>query len=148
MNRVDTAVAEDVRKERTMRRTLIACLFVCLGGFGAHAADDARGKETYVRYCGACHGPEGKGDGIAGTYMQPKPIDLTQIAKKNKGEFPIVHVMQTIDGRTTVRAHGDPQMPVWGEIFTDQANSLTSRQNEVRAKVMAITDYIRSIQEE
>jgi mono/diheme cytochrome c family protein len=130
-----------------MRRLLIASLFACLGSIGAHAAEDAPGKETYVRYCGACHGPEGKGDGIAGTFMRPKPVDLTQIAKKNKGEFPFMRVMETIDGRNTVRAHGDPQMPVWGEIFTDQANSPTSRQNEVRAKVMAITDYIRSIQE-
>lgn len=88
----------------------------------------------------------GRGDGIAGTFMRPKPVDLTQIAKKNKGEFPFMRVMQTIDGRNTVRAHGDPQMPVWGEILTDQANSPNSRQAEVHSKLMAITDYIRSIQ--
>jgi mono/diheme cytochrome c family protein len=131
-----------------MRRLLIACLFACLGSIGTHAAAaDAPDKETYVRHCGACHGPEGKGDGIAGTFMRPKPVDLTQIAKKNKGEFPFMRVMETIDGRNTVRAHGDPQMPVWGEIFTAQANAPTARQSEVRAKIMAITDYIRSIQE-
>ena len=130
-----------------MHRTLIACLLACLGSVPAHAADDVPGKETYVRYCGACHGPDGKGDGIAGTFMRPKPTDLTQIAKNNKGEFSFMRVMQSIDGRATVRAHGDPQMPVWGEVFTTEANSPTSRQTEVRGKVMAITDYIRSIQE-
>jgi mono/diheme cytochrome c family protein len=130
-----------------MRTALIASLAVCLAATMIQAADETPGKETYVRYCGACHGPGGKGDGIAGTFMRPKPIDLTQIAKKNKGEFPFTRVMETIDGRNTVRAHGDPQMPVWGEILTDQASSPMARQNEARGKVMAITDYIRSIQE-
>jgi mono/diheme cytochrome c family protein len=130
-----------------MRKTLMAAAFSCLGLAIVQAADEPPGKETYVRYCGACHGPGGKGDGIAGTFMRPKPTDLTQIAKQNKGEFPANRVMQTIDGRNTVRAHGDPQMPVWGEIFTEQGSSPMARQNEVRGKVIAITDYIRSIQE-
>jgi mono/diheme cytochrome c family protein len=130
-----------------MRTALMAGLVACLGVAVVHAADEPSGRETYVRYCGACHGPDGKGDGIAGTFMRPKPIDLTQIAKQNKGEFPSARVMATIDGRNTVRAHGDPQMPVWGEILVDQASSPMARQNEARGKVMAITDYIRSIQQ-
>ena len=129
-----------------MRKTLIAGLMACLAVGMAYAAD-APGKEMYVRYCGACHGPKGKGDGIAGTFMRSKPIDLTQIAKKNNGEFPFMRMMETIDGRRSVRAHGDPEMPVWGEILKDQASSPMARDNEVRGKVMAITDYIRSIQE-
>jgi hypothetical protein len=79
--------------------------------------------------------------------MRPKPIDLTQIAKQNGGEFPTMRVMATIDGRQTVRAHGDAQMPVWGEIFADQAAHESSRRAEVQGKLMAITSYIRSIQE-
>jgi mono/diheme cytochrome c family protein len=130
-----------------MRNTLMIGLVASLAASMVQAADQPGGKETYVRYCGACHGPGGKGDGIAGTVMRPKPTDLTQIAKKNKGEFPLVHVMETIDGRKTVRAHGDPQMPVWGEILTDQAGSPASPQNEARTKILAITDYVRSIQE-
>jgi mono/diheme cytochrome c family protein len=130
-----------------MYRTLIACLLASLGSIAAHAAEDVPGKQTYVRYCGACHGPEGKGDGIAGTFMRPKPIDLTQIAKQNNGEFPVMRVMESIDGRATVRAHGDPEMPVWGEVFAKDASSTMARQTEVRGKVMAITNYVRSIQE-
>ncbi len=131
-----------------MHRTLIAGVFTVVFAVAAVAAEDAPGKETYLRYCGACHGPAGKGDGIAGTFMRPKPTDLTEIAKRNKGEFPFRRVMETIDGRNTVRAHGDPQMPVWGEILTDEASpsGTASPQAEVRGKVMAITTYIRSIQ--
>ena len=121
---------------------------LALAGTTAHAADsDAPGRAVYLRYCGACHGPGGHGDGIAGTFMRPKPADLTQLAKANKGEFPFMHVMEVIDGRNTVRAHGDPQMPVWGEVVADQASSAMDRRAEVRGKLMVITDYLRSIQE-
>jgi mono/diheme cytochrome c family protein len=105
------------------------------------------GRDMYVRYCGACHGPAGKGDGIAGTFIRPKPADLTQIAKKNGGQFPTEKVAETIDGRNTPRVHGDPDMPVWGEIFQEQAGWDASRRARVRAQILAITAYLGSIQE-
>jgi mono/diheme cytochrome c family protein len=112
-----------------------------------YAADpDDPGRAVYLRYCGACHGPGGRGDGIAGTFMRPKPTDLTQLAKDNKGEFPFVRVMEDVDGRNTVRGHGDPQMPVWGETFADQATWGIERRAEVRGKLMVIIEYLRSIQ--
>lgn len=129
-----------------MRRMVIVGLLVCLGVATAHAEGDP-GKQAYVRYCGACHGPEGKGDGIAGTFMRAKPADLTQLAKQNGGTFPFMRVMETIDGRNTPRAHGEPQMPVWGEIFAEEPTWEMARRSETRAKLAAITDYIKSIQE-
>jgi mono/diheme cytochrome c family protein len=111
------------------------------------AADDEPGRALYLRYCGACHGPGGKGDGVAGTFMRPKPIDLTQIAKKNGGTFPFEETMRIIDGRTTVRAHGDPDMPVWGEVFRDHPAWEMTRRAGVRGTLMLITDHLRSIQE-
>ena len=107
---------------------------------------DHPGRATYLRYCGACHGPAGKGDGIAGTFMNPKPGDLTQIATKNGGTFPTMRTLRYIDGTEEVRAHGDPDMPVWGEVFRDQAGWDNSHRNEVRGKLLVITDYIQSIQ--
>jgi mono/diheme cytochrome c family protein len=114
----------------------------------ARAADDDPKHAVYVRYCGACHGPNAKGDGIAGTLMTPKPPDLTVLAKKNQGEFPFMRVMRVIDGRDTVRAHGDPTMPVWGEVFSaDAAGSSLGERIEVQGKLMLLTDYLRSVQE-
>jgi mono/diheme cytochrome c family protein len=114
----------------------------------AQAAEtDNPSKALYLRYCGACHGPGGKGDGIAGTFMRPKPTDLTQLAKKAKGEFPFLQVMEAIDGRNSVQAHGDPDMPVWGEIFQEQSSWDMTRRAEVRGKLMVIADYLRSVQE-
>ncbi len=103
-------------------------------------------KATYVQYCGACHGPAGKGDGIAGTFMTTKPTDLTTIAQRNGGTFPFMRVMQYIDGTESVRAHGDPDMPVWGEVFRAQSTWDATRRTEVRGKLLVITDYLSSIQ--
>jgi mono/diheme cytochrome c family protein len=123
-----------------------AAAWLALGGVAAGGAEEAN-RALYLQYCGACHGPEGRGDGIAGTFFRPKPTDLTQIAKRNGGEFPYLRTMEAIDGRNTVRAHGDPTMPVWGELFQEQAAWTPARRAEARGKIMMITEHLRSIQE-
>lgn len=120
-------------------------LAAALATLPARAADDP-GREAYLRYCGACHGPDGKGDGIAGSLMTPKPSDLTQIAKKHGGEFPFQQVAADIDGTRTVRAHGDSAMPVWGDLFKAEPHWEASRRAEVQAKIALITNYVKSIQ--
>ena len=35
----------------------------------AAAGDPAKGKALYEKYCVACHGPQGKGDGPAGRML-------------------------------------------------------------------------------
>lgn len=110
-------------------------------------AEELPGRPLYLRYCGACHGPSGKGDGIAGTFMRPKPTDLTQIAKQNNGHFPFRKVVDVIDGRNTPRAHGDPDMPVWGERFHDDPAWDVHRRASVRGKILVITEYLETIQE-
>ncbi len=114
---------------------------------GEAAETDTPGKWLYLKYCGACHGSDGKGDGVASGFMRPKPTDLTQLAKKAGGTFPYVPTMQAIDGTKTVAAHGDANMPVWGEIFRLESSAPMERRVDVQGKVMLITDYIRSIQE-
>jgi mono/diheme cytochrome c family protein len=130
-----------------MSKLLMAGLILCAGSLSAGAADDDPNKAAYLRYCGACHGPGGKGDGVESSFLRPPPTDRTQIAKKKGGDFPVLRVMQIIDGRATVRAHGDPEMPVWGEIFAQQASRPETKRAEVQGKIMAITEHIRSIQQ-
>jgi mono/diheme cytochrome c family protein len=125
--------------------TLVMLAFFLQGA--ARAAEPRSGKALYLQYCGACHGPDAKGDGVAGTFMRPKPLDLTQIAKKNGGTFPARQTMAYIDGRTTVRAHGDPDMPVWGTIFREQPNWDVRRRTDVQEKIRLITEYLATIQE-
>ncbi|HVN84516.1 MAG TPA: c-type cytochrome [Candidatus Binatia bacterium] len=112
-------------------------------------AETNQGKAAYLKYCSACHGESAKGDGVVSGFMQPKPTDLTQLAKQNHGEFPMLLVVQGIDGTKTVRAHGDSAMPVWGETFRREGvgASVMSPEANVRGKVMLIADYLRGIQE-
>jgi mono/diheme cytochrome c family protein len=111
------------------------------------ATDDAHpGEALYRRYCSSCHGPGAKGDGIAATVLRPKPTDLTMIAKNNNGEFSADQVAKSIDGRTTLRAHGDPEMPVWGEILDEEGAATGQAPAEIRTKIDLVTDYLKSIQ--
>jgi len=103
-------------------------------------------KKTYLRYCSACHGETGKGDGVVSGLMRPKPTDLTALSKENKGEFPYARVLQVIDGRQVVSAHGNAEMPVWGEVFLAEDGTNFARQAQVRGKVMLIIDHLISIQ--
>ncbi|GIW44086.1 MAG: hypothetical protein KatS3mg077_1368 [Candidatus Binatia bacterium] len=123
------------------------------GGFvGAASVAPAKepippARQAYLRYCSACHGETGKGDGVVSHLMNPRPSDLTQLAKKNKGEFPFMRVIRIIDGRETLRAHGDPDMPVWGEIFASEVPGAINKEARIRGKVLLITEYLASIQE-
>lgn len=43
-------------------------------------ADEAatkKGKKTYTQLCVICHGAKGKGDGVAGAALNPKPANFT-----------------------------------------------------------------------
>lgn len=37
----------------------------------------AEGKKTYVHLCVVCHGDKGRGDGLAGMALTPRPANLT-----------------------------------------------------------------------
>src|SRR5512140_3062872 len=129
-----------------MTKSLLLALAMSMAtaALAAPADTESPNRAVYLQYCGACHGPAGKGDGIAGSFMTKKPTDLTVVAKQNKGEFPYMHIMRVIDGRDTVRAHGDPDMPVWGEVFAENSAAPVGRRIEIQGKLMLLTDYIRS----
>jgi mono/diheme cytochrome c family protein len=129
---------------------LIAALMIPAN---ARAADDEipsalveDGHRTYLNLCASCHGDTGKGDGPLASELVTKPIDLTQIARKNDGKFPFWHVYQTINGRRIPRAHGKPEMPVWGrgpEMFYGGI----APGEATREWMLAVTFYLQSIQE-
>jgi mono/diheme cytochrome c family protein len=134
-------------KSVAVARGLLAVAFLVLLSTAAVAAEpETPGQVTYVRYCGACHGQDGKGNGPVANWLTAKPTDLTQIAKKAGGEFPMIKVIQAIDGTTTVRAHGDSDMPVWGDRFRAEIEASMNHQAQVRGKIFLIADYLRSIQ--
>lgn len=102
------------------------------------------GGEVFRTYCATCHGTSGRGDGPLAGAMRRRPADLTEIARRNGGEYPSEVVFRTIDGKTPVRGHGGPDMPVWGDAFArarDGGDATT-----VKERIDSLVDFIRSLQ--
>jgi mono/diheme cytochrome c family protein len=110
------------------------------------SAESDQGRAHYLRYCGSCHGTEGKGDGTVSRSLKIKPADLTQLQKKYKGAFPLEQVMASIEGKTRIAAHGESKMPVWGEIFEKEATRQKDPTGASTAKVKLIAEYLSTIQ--
>ena len=55
----------------------------------ALAQDIDIGKIEYQSNCASCYGMDAKGDGPVGKELKTRPTDLTLLAKKNKGVFPV-----------------------------------------------------------
>jgi hypothetical protein len=79
--------------------------------------DAPPGRGSYIKYCGACHGDDGKGNGPNASTLNEKPTDLTQLAQNNNGTFPTARVTRILDGSEAIAAHGSAQKPVWGHVF-------------------------------
>jgi len=101
------------------------------------------GAEMYKEYCAACHGPKGKGDGPAVTALKTAPTDLTMLSKVNGGAFPEMHVAQVLRGGPGWPAHGSPEMPVWGPLFSAVSSS---NQGVVNLRISNLTKYLESLQ--
>jgi nucleotide-binding universal stress UspA family protein len=102
------------------------------------------GGEIYKTYCATCHGATARGDGPLASAMSRKPANLTEIAKRNGGQFPSELVFRTIDGRQKVRGHGGPDMPEWGEAFAKSREA--GDQDRVKAVIQSLVDYLESVQ--
>jgi mono/diheme cytochrome c family protein len=107
------------------------------------AAAAQRGAVSYQRYCTACHGPTAHGDGPVASALRTAPADLTTISKRNNGSFPYERVERFIDGRESTRAHGTPDMPVWGEVFKKTQGTGAATPS---AAVRELTHYLWSLQ--
>jgi hypothetical protein len=63
---------------------------------------------------------------------------------RNGGTFPRDAVTAYIDGREMPTAHGERQMPVWGDVFRGPEQGTAQR--TVRRRIAALVDLIASIQ--
>lgn len=102
------------------------------------------GSALFQTYCASCHGSTARGDGPLASAMNRKPANLTEIAKRNGGEFPSDLVFRTIDGRQPVRGHGGPDMPVWGDAFSRSREAGDA--DRVKNVIQSLVDYLGSIQ--
>lgn len=110
---------------------LLLPLFACAG-----QTSTPNGATLYGRHCASCHGASGRGDGPAAAALNPPPNDLTQYRASPQ------ELMQVIDGRRAVRAHGTSAMPVWGEVFEQVHLDDAHAKRLALLQVEALADYV------
>lgn len=110
----------------------------------ASSGSNDPGAQLFRTYCATCHGIGGRGNGPVAEQLRKTPPDLTRYTARNSGVFPSERLRQIIDGRGVV-AHGDREMPVWGDAFRSAPGGLTPE--AVKARIDAIVRYLGAIQE-
>ena len=104
---------------------------------------DDTGSQLFRAHCASCHGTDARGTGPVAGQLRHAPADLTQYTRRNGGTFPSERVHRIIDGRD-VAAHGDREMPVWGQVFKMQPAASAAA---VKERIDAIVRYLEGIQE-
>lgn len=129
-----------------------SAVLACVASTGACAGPledlaNYTGVELYQEHCASCHGVQAHGDGPVALTLRVAVPDLTRIAAREGGKFPVDRVRSVIDGRTPLAPHGTRDMPVWGWAFRASTTS-TDPQAEYRTQALIglLVDYLRSIQ--
>lgn len=116
----------------------------------AQAGKVDMGKQEFDASCAVCHGSSGTGNGPFLPYLRSSPPDLTTLAKRNGGVFPVNRVFETIEGGN-VPGHSVRDMPIWGSTYRMQAGEHYVDMPYdpavyVRSRVLALVEYINRLQ--
>jgi mono/diheme cytochrome c family protein len=114
----------------------------------------AEGEAIFHLYCAPCHGRDARGDGPVAADLKTEPPSLREIAKRRGGNFDERAIIAYIDGRDMPRAHGTPEMPVWGSLFryiAEVSDTLASDQqaieNKAQERILLLVKYLETIQD-
>jgi mono/diheme cytochrome c family protein len=112
------------------------------------------GRLEYEANCASCHGIGARGDGPMRPFLVRPPTDLTTLSRRHGGVFPRTLVAELIDGRgiTEPGSHGTRDMPVWGRVYREQSEQQLKgtplpREWSVRGRILALADYLQSLQQ-
>ncbi len=141
--------------QQNTRKGLILIALVALTPLSAVLSEEApfantmteAGRQQFMSYCSSCHGLDGKGGGSAAVVLKNAPADLTQIAKRRGGNFPVDEISGKIDGRSEVAGHGSREMPVWGRAFSGKVGGGSIGEEVSEGTIKVLVDYLQSIQE-
>ena len=122
--------------------TLIAILLGAAATVSAQTLP-LEGATLYKNYCAACHGPRGTGDGPMVPALKTKVPDLTLIAGRNGGTFPLDKVQAVISGdKPAGLSHGTREMPLWGTLFSADI----SDRDYGKLRVYNVAKYLEGLQ--
>jgi len=105
-------------------RTLLLAVTLT-GSASAQEVDLQAGRDLFMTHCWQCHGQDASGNGPMAEVLAITTPDLTRLAARNGGVFPLEAVARQIDGRAVVLAHGG-EMPIFGP-FLDTAKMIALR---------------------
>lgn len=117
--------------------------------FGSSVDAQSAGKTLYIENCVSCHGVTAQGNGPVASGLATKPADLTQIAARRGGVWPMLEVMSIIDGysRNTLPRQ---DMPVF-EKFLDNEMVEFDTGNGVNTlvpeKLVSIVNFLETLQD-
>jgi mono/diheme cytochrome c family protein len=126
---------------------LLPCALACASPSAAEGLK-AQGEGLFAQHCAPCHGSDGKGGGDAAASLGTEPADLTRIADRRGGVWPMLEVMSIIDGYTR-RVAPRADMPVIADLSEgpivefDTGNGVVT---SVPERLVALADYLESIQ--
>lgn len=107
------------------------------------------GKREYDNNCAACHGSDAKGKGIYNDYLKTDAPDLTTLARRNGGVFPVARTFETIEGAG--KGHGTRDMPIWGREYKVRAGEYYvdvpyNPDAFVSGRILALIEYLNKLQ--
>jgi mono/diheme cytochrome c family protein len=112
------------------------------------------GEADFRHFCAPCHGQDARGGGPVAAELKTAPPSLRDIAKRRNGSFDPGEITKRIDGRDMPRAHGTPEMPIWGSLFrfiAQLSGALASDtegvEKEAQKHIAALVKYLETIQD-
>ncbi|AXI47846.1 cytochrome C [Sulfitobacter sp. SK012] len=124
-------------------------LFFPLLVLGSSLGAESTGKDLFAENCVLCHGTVGRGDGPKAGELGTPPPDLTKIAERRDGVWPMLEIMSIIDGysRNTLPRE---DMPVFENFLdNDMVEFDTGNGVEVLvpSKLVEIVNYLEELQD-
>jgi len=104
------------------------------------------GAEMWKDYCAACHGMSGAGDGPAADILKSPPQDLSLMAKRNNGKFPVDRFASVLRFGDGGHEHGTSDMPFWGPLFRSLHPGPGS-ENLAELRIHNLSEFVESLQQ-
>lgn len=130
----------------TNARNVTLGLMLALAPISAVAQDAAEGATLYQWYCASCHGADADGAGPMAPVLLVPPTDLTGLAAAQSGVFPLLRVVQRIDGTDPLVSHGS-DMPVYGPLFLGNEVALKTASGQPVLMGRPVADIVLYLQE-
>jgi len=130
--------------ERRTARLLVSCLIAVSSACTPPPEPD--GAQLYAGRCAPCHGENGEGDGPLREVLRVDVPSLRILSLSNGDRFPESRVRAVLQGETIPRAHGDAELPVWGNVFGWGPDAASVDAERAAQRVDALIEHLRGIQ--